>query len=198
MTFGYLWTLFIHICGTIDPGHTYDEYMVLLVKLGLTLGFSAPHELSRPLDCSGAATRPGHPGDPHRDLAPRATQSLRRCLALAFPWSTPPCPQRPTAEQCDASTSTVSWSNRAPGNDDLISWSRGQIGSDGAREDVNFTDPMAAVWFHQSRRRGWSDRWGGPLRISGEVISPSVSANRTGVLIGEPNAVVLTIEIDVD
>jgi hypothetical protein len=34
MTFGYLWTLFIHICGTIDPGHTYDEYMVLLVKVG--------------------------------------------------------------------------------------------------------------------------------------------------------------------
>jgi hypothetical protein len=24
------------MCGTINPGHTYDEYMVLLAKLGMT------------------------------------------------------------------------------------------------------------------------------------------------------------------
>jgi hypothetical protein len=24
------------MCGTIDPGHTYDEYMVLLAKSGMT------------------------------------------------------------------------------------------------------------------------------------------------------------------
>jgi hypothetical protein len=23
------------MCGTIDPGHTYDEYLVLLAKLGI-------------------------------------------------------------------------------------------------------------------------------------------------------------------
>jgi hypothetical protein len=29
VTFGYLWVLFVRMCGTIDPGHTYDEYLVL-------------------------------------------------------------------------------------------------------------------------------------------------------------------------
>jgi hypothetical protein len=36
MTFGYLWALFVCMCGTIDPGHTYDEYLLLLAKLGMT------------------------------------------------------------------------------------------------------------------------------------------------------------------
>jgi hypothetical protein len=36
MTFGYQRTLFVRMCGTIDPGHTYDEYMVLLAKSGMT------------------------------------------------------------------------------------------------------------------------------------------------------------------
>jgi hypothetical protein len=26
------------MCGTIDPGHTYDEYLVLLAKSGMTGG----------------------------------------------------------------------------------------------------------------------------------------------------------------
>jgi hypothetical protein len=24
------------MCGTIDPGHTYDEYVILFAKLGMT------------------------------------------------------------------------------------------------------------------------------------------------------------------
>jgi hypothetical protein len=36
MTFDYLSTLFVRICGTINPGHTYDEYLVLLAKSGMT------------------------------------------------------------------------------------------------------------------------------------------------------------------
>jgi hypothetical protein len=43
MTFGYLWTLFVCVCWTNDPEHTYDEYLVLHAKSGMTgpiLGFS--------------------------------------------------------------------------------------------------------------------------------------------------------------
>jgi hypothetical protein len=36
MTYGYLCTLFVRMYGTIDPGHTYGEYMVLLAKSGMT------------------------------------------------------------------------------------------------------------------------------------------------------------------
>jgi hypothetical protein len=36
MTFGYLWTLYVHVYGINDPGHTCDEYLVLLVKSGMT------------------------------------------------------------------------------------------------------------------------------------------------------------------
>jgi hypothetical protein len=36
VTFVYPWTLFVPMCGTIDPGHTYDEYLVLLAKSGMT------------------------------------------------------------------------------------------------------------------------------------------------------------------
>jgi hypothetical protein len=35
MTFSYLWTLYIRVCGINDPGHTYDEYLVLFTKLGM-------------------------------------------------------------------------------------------------------------------------------------------------------------------
>jgi hypothetical protein len=37
MTFDYLWTLYVHVCGINDPGHTCDEYLILLVKLDITL-----------------------------------------------------------------------------------------------------------------------------------------------------------------
>jgi hypothetical protein len=74
----------------------------------------------------------------------------------------------------------------------------GQIGVDGAREDVNSEDPAVAAWFNQSQWWGWSNRWGGPLCIDDEVISPPVSTGRTLVLAGEPNTEVLVIEIDVD
>jgi hypothetical protein len=36
MIFGYPCTFFVRMCGTIDPGHTYDEYLVLLAKSGMT------------------------------------------------------------------------------------------------------------------------------------------------------------------
>jgi hypothetical protein len=36
MTFGYLWTLYVRVCGVIDLGHTCDEYLVLLAKSGMT------------------------------------------------------------------------------------------------------------------------------------------------------------------
>jgi hypothetical protein len=36
MTFGYLWTLYVRVCGINDPGHTCDEYMVLVPKLSMT------------------------------------------------------------------------------------------------------------------------------------------------------------------
>jgi hypothetical protein len=26
----------VHMCGTIDPGRTYDEYLILLAKSGMT------------------------------------------------------------------------------------------------------------------------------------------------------------------
>jgi hypothetical protein len=40
------------------------------------LGFLHPHEPSRPLDCGGVAVRPGHPSDPRRDPALKATPTL--------------------------------------------------------------------------------------------------------------------------
>jgi hypothetical protein len=36
MTFGYLWTLCVRVCGINDPGHTCDEYLVLLAKSSMT------------------------------------------------------------------------------------------------------------------------------------------------------------------
>jgi hypothetical protein len=30
------------MCGIIDPGHTYDEYLVLLAKSGMTLEYQLP------------------------------------------------------------------------------------------------------------------------------------------------------------
>jgi hypothetical protein len=40
------------MCGTIDPGHTYDEYMVLLAKSGMTILFlhllSINHKFTQP------------------------------------------------------------------------------------------------------------------------------------------------------
>jgi hypothetical protein len=36
MTFGYQWTLYVCVCGINDPGHTCDEYLVLLAKSGMT------------------------------------------------------------------------------------------------------------------------------------------------------------------
>jgi hypothetical protein len=41
VTFSYLWTLFVRICGTIDPRHTYDEYLVLLAKSIITISEGA-------------------------------------------------------------------------------------------------------------------------------------------------------------
>jgi hypothetical protein len=35
-TFGYPWTFLARMCGTIDPGQPYDEYLVLAWKLGMT------------------------------------------------------------------------------------------------------------------------------------------------------------------
>jgi hypothetical protein len=35
VTFGYLWTLYVRMCGINDPGHTCDDYLVLLVKSGM-------------------------------------------------------------------------------------------------------------------------------------------------------------------
>jgi hypothetical protein len=35
MTFGYLSTLYVCVCGINDPGHTCDEYLILLAKLGM-------------------------------------------------------------------------------------------------------------------------------------------------------------------
>jgi hypothetical protein len=29
MTFGFLWTLFVGMCGKNVSGHTYDEYLIL-------------------------------------------------------------------------------------------------------------------------------------------------------------------------
>jgi hypothetical protein len=40
MTFGYLWRLYVHMCGINDPGHTCDEYLVLLAKSGMTNSFA--------------------------------------------------------------------------------------------------------------------------------------------------------------
>jgi hypothetical protein len=38
VTFGYLRTLYVRVCGINEPGHTCEEYMVLFAKLGMTLG----------------------------------------------------------------------------------------------------------------------------------------------------------------
>jgi hypothetical protein len=35
MTFSYLWTLYVRVCGINDHGHTCDEYLVLFTKLGM-------------------------------------------------------------------------------------------------------------------------------------------------------------------
>jgi hypothetical protein len=40
MTFGFMWTLFVCVCGINDPGYTCDEYLVLLAKLGMTARLS--------------------------------------------------------------------------------------------------------------------------------------------------------------
>jgi hypothetical protein len=37
MVFGYMWTLYVRVCEINDPGHTCDEYLVLLAKSGMTL-----------------------------------------------------------------------------------------------------------------------------------------------------------------
>jgi hypothetical protein len=34
MTFGYLWTLYVYVCGINDPRHTCDEYLFFLVRSG--------------------------------------------------------------------------------------------------------------------------------------------------------------------
>jgi hypothetical protein len=36
VTFVYLRTLYIRVCGINDHGHTYDEYLVLLAKSSMT------------------------------------------------------------------------------------------------------------------------------------------------------------------
>jgi hypothetical protein len=36
MIFGYLSTHFVHVCGINYPGHTCDEYSVLVAKPGMT------------------------------------------------------------------------------------------------------------------------------------------------------------------
>jgi hypothetical protein len=56
------------------------------------LGVLAPHEPSHPLDCGGVVVRPGHPGDPHRDPAPRATPTPVHASHRATTTATaPPC-----------------------------------------------------------------------------------------------------------
>jgi hypothetical protein len=47
VTFGYLWTLYIRVCGINDHGHTCDEYLVLFTKSGMT----STHWPSPPLSC---------------------------------------------------------------------------------------------------------------------------------------------------
>jgi hypothetical protein len=37
MTFGYLWTLYVRVCGINDPGHSCDEYFGLLAKLSMSV-----------------------------------------------------------------------------------------------------------------------------------------------------------------
>jgi hypothetical protein len=36
MTFGYLWTLYVCVCGINDPGHIYNEYLIVHAKSGMT------------------------------------------------------------------------------------------------------------------------------------------------------------------
>jgi hypothetical protein len=36
VTFGYLSILYVRVCEINDPGHTCDEYLILLTKLGMT------------------------------------------------------------------------------------------------------------------------------------------------------------------
>jgi hypothetical protein len=36
MTFGYLWTLYVCVCGINDHGHRSDEYLILFTKSGMT------------------------------------------------------------------------------------------------------------------------------------------------------------------
>jgi hypothetical protein len=50
MTFVYLWTLYVCLCGINDSGHTCDEYLVLLAKLGLIVEVAgaAPTTLAFP------------------------------------------------------------------------------------------------------------------------------------------------------
>jgi hypothetical protein len=36
MTFDYLWTLYVRVCGINDPGHICDEYFILFTKSGMT------------------------------------------------------------------------------------------------------------------------------------------------------------------
>jgi hypothetical protein len=38
MTFGYMWTLYVRVCGINDSEHTCDEYLVLVAKPGTTVG----------------------------------------------------------------------------------------------------------------------------------------------------------------
>jgi hypothetical protein len=98
---------------------------------------------------------------PCHDPTSRATLSCRCRLALVFPRSTSSHPQRPTVER----------SNEALGDDSPIPWSTGRIGGGEAREDINFSNPVAATRFNQARRRGWSDWRGGPLHVGDEVQS---------------------------
>jgi hypothetical protein len=49
------------MCGTIDPGHTYDEYLVLLAKLGMT-GYSLSSRSFPPrVGARATAARAGTP-----------------------------------------------------------------------------------------------------------------------------------------
>jgi hypothetical protein len=45
VTFGYLWTLFISMCGINDPKYTCDEYPILFTKSGMTEVVPEPCQL---------------------------------------------------------------------------------------------------------------------------------------------------------
>jgi hypothetical protein len=48
MTFGYLWTLLVCMCGTIDPGSYIQWVLDFGIKTGYDRGASFPHTTLRP------------------------------------------------------------------------------------------------------------------------------------------------------